>query len=104
MQTTISARHCEIPGTLRERAAAVLDRLGTVAPRPIESTVVFDSEANRPSAELRLHLAHGEILIARGEGEDHRSALDQAEAKLRRQLVKAAVRPRRTRASQPKSR
>ena len=88
MQTTITARHCEINEALRDRARSVVERLGELAHRPIESAVVFDTEANRATAELRLHASRGELLIARGEADDHRTALDRAEEKLRRQLDK----------------
>lgn len=100
MQTTITARHCEISDALRERAAAVVDRLGSFASRPIEATVVFDAEGPMQTAEIRLHVSRGEVLVATGEAEDHRSALDRAENKLRRQVEKAAARPRRSRPSQ----
>jgi ribosomal subunit interface protein len=102
MQTTITARHFEISDGLRERALAVLDRLGGIAPRAMESTVVFDSEGAQQTAELRLHVAGGETLVARGEGTDHRTALDRAEERLRRQLERASTRPRRSRPSEPK--
>jgi ribosomal subunit interface protein len=101
MQTTITARHCEIPDALRERAAAVVDRLGGIASRAIEATVVFDEDGLRRTAEIRLHVVRGEVLVATGEADDHRTALDRAEEKLRRQLEKVA-RPRRSRASQAK--
>jgi ribosomal subunit interface protein len=101
MQTTITARHCEITDALRERAIAVVERLGNIAPRPIESAVVFDTDGTQQTAELRLHVARGEVLVAKGEAEDHRTALDRAEEKLRRQVEKAADRPRRSR-PQPK--
>lgn len=97
MQTTITARHCEITDALRERAIAVMERLGNIAPRPIETTVVFDTDGIQQTAELRLHVARGEVLVAKGEAEDHRTALDRAEEKLRRQVEKAADRPRRSR-------
>jgi putative sigma-54 modulation protein len=100
MQTTITARHCEISDTLRERALTVVERLGTLAGRPIEATVVFDVEGLRQTAELRLHVARGEVLVATGEAEDHRTALDRAEDKLRRQVEKASAWPRRSRPSQ----
>jgi ribosomal subunit interface protein len=96
MQTTITARHCEISDALKERARSVVERLGSIATRPVESAIVFDVEGPVQTAELRLHLSRGEILIARGEAADHRSALDRAEERLRRQLEKAS-RPRRTR-------
>jgi ribosomal subunit interface protein len=101
MQTTITARHCEISDGLRERTQAVVERLGSMAPRAMESTVVFDSEGTQQTVELRLHVAGGEILVARGEGTDHRTALDRAEERLRRQLERASSRPRRSRPSEP---
>lgn len=101
MQTTISARHCEIPDALRERALSVVERLGAFAHRPIEATVVFDADGPLRTVELRLHVSRGEVLIAGGEGEDHRSALDRAEERLRRQLEKVSQ-PRRSRPSQAK--
>ena len=42
----------------------------------------------------------GEVLVAKGEAEDHRTALDRAEEKLRKQVEKVSARPRRTRPSQ----
>jgi ribosomal subunit interface protein len=97
MQTTITVRHCEITDALRERALAVSDRLATFASRPLEAAVVFDEEGQQRVVELRLHIARGEILVAKGEGGDHRTALDRAEDKLRRQLEKTNGRPRRGR-------
>jgi ribosomal subunit interface protein len=100
MQTTITARHTEISDTLRERALTVAERLGSIATRPIEAAVVFDTEGLQQTAELRLHVSRGEVLVAKGEAEDHRTALDRAEEKLRKQLEKASARPRRARPSQ----
>ncbi|HEY4648530.1 MAG TPA: HPF/RaiA family ribosome-associated protein [Gemmatimonadales bacterium] len=100
MQTTVTARHCEIPEALRERAITVVERLGNQAPRPIESTVVFDTDGTQQTAEIRLHVARGETLVARAEGADHRTALDRAEEKLRRQVERASDRPRTTRSTQ----
>ena len=51
-------------------------------------------------APNRLHVPRGEVLIAKGEAEDHRTALDRAEDKMRKQLEKASARPRRSRSSQ----
>jgi ribosomal subunit interface protein len=100
MQTTITVRHTEISDALRERALTVLERLGSIATRPIEATVVFDAEGPQQTAELRLHVARGEVLVAKGQAEDHRTALDRAEDKLRKQVEKASARPRRSRPSQ----
>ena len=104
MQTTITVRHCEITDALRERALSVSDRLAGFAARPMEAAVVFDEDGLQRVVELRLRVARGEILIARGEGGDHRTALDRAEDKLRRQLEKANGRPRRSRTPPPRPR
>jgi ribosome-associated translation inhibitor RaiA len=104
MPPTIVARHCEVSDTLRARAVSVLDRLGSLAPRPMESTVVFDTNGLKQTAEIRLHVARGEVLVARGQGVDHRTALDRAEEKLRRQVERAAGRPRRPRSAAPNHR
>ncbi|HZE75956.1 MAG TPA: HPF/RaiA family ribosome-associated protein [Gemmatimonadales bacterium] len=88
MQTTITARHCEIDDALRARALAVSDRLATFALRPLETAIVFDEDGQQRVVELRLRVARGEIFVAKGEGGDHRTALDRAEHKLRRQLDK----------------
>jgi ribosomal subunit interface protein len=101
MRTTITVRHCEISDALRERAVSVVERLGGLAPRAMEATVVFDTDGTKPTAELRLHLAHGEVLVSKGEGADHRTALDRAEEKLRRQVERASDRPRRGRTLPP---
>ena len=102
MQTTITARHCEISEPLRERALTVVERLGNIASRPIEATVVFDMEGPMQTAEIRLHVSRGEVLVATGEADDHRTALDRAEEKLRKQVEKASAFPRRDRAPQAK--
>jgi ribosomal subunit interface protein len=101
MRPTITARHCEISDALRERAVSVVERLGNMASRPMESAVVFDTDGIALIAEIRLHVAAGEVLVARGDGPDHRTALDRAEEKLRRQIERASERPRRTRSTQP---
>ena len=100
MQTTITARHCEISEALRERALSVVERLGGFATRPMKAHVVFDADGLQQTAELRLHLGTGDVLVAGGEAGDHRTALDRAEDKLRKQLEKVAGRPRRSRPSQ----
>ena len=99
MQPTITARHCEISEGLRDRAVTVVQRLGNLASRSMESTVVFDSDGIEQTVEIRLHVPRGEVLVARGEGPDHRTALDRAEERLRRQLERVAHRPRRTRSA-----
>jgi ribosomal subunit interface protein len=88
MRTTITARHCEISDELRTRAEEVLSRLGSLADRPVDGAVVFDVAPNLWQAEIRLHISRGDTFVGTGEEKDHRSALDRAEEKVRRQLDK----------------
>jgi len=92
MPVTITARHCDLPDLLHERVREVAARLEVRAGRPAEIVVLFDVDAGVPTAEIRLHAAGEELLMAAGRGDDHRSALDQAEARLRRQLEKPGTR------------
>jgi ribosome-associated translation inhibitor RaiA len=77
----------------------VVQRLGNLASRSMESAVVFDSDGLQQTVEIRLHVPRGEVLVARGEGSDHRTALDRAEERLKRQLERVADRPRRARSA-----
>jgi ribosome-associated translation inhibitor RaiA len=99
MQITVSARHCELTEELRERAEAIGERLAGLAARPMDAIVLFDMEAGAPTAEIHFRVAHEELIVAVGDGPDHRSALDRAEEKIRRQLDKPAVRRRKPRKS-----
>lgn len=97
MQLTITARHCEISDELRARASEVLTRLGSLVNRAVDGTVVFDVAPTEATAEIRLHAGRGDDFFATGEAKDHRSALDRAEEKIRRQVEKAG--DRRTRSA-----
>lgn len=99
MQTTITARHVELSDALRQRAMTIVERLGHIARRPMDMTVVFEADGLDRIVDLRLHLAHGERLVARGSGPDHRTALDRAEGRLRRQVERASDTHRRSRPS-----
>jgi ribosomal subunit interface protein len=95
VQITVTARHCEIPDDVRERAGEVADKLARMAHRPQRMEIVFDEEHQRRVAELKMWLPRGQTLVATAEATDFRTALDRAAEKLRTQLEKAAVRPRR---------
>lgn len=95
MQLTITARHEEIPDSLKERAAVVAERLGRLAHRPTATRVTFDMEGPKASCEILLTAARDAVHVAKACAADHRTALDRVAAKLRRQLDKAGVRPAR---------
>jgi ribosomal subunit interface protein len=95
MHVTITSRHEDVPEALRTRAEVVLARLGKLARRPTRAQVEFDSTHQRATAELRLHAARSAVYVASADAPDHRTALDRAAAKLRRQLDKKPASRRR---------
>lgn len=94
MRITITARHCEIADELRGRARTLLERLERIAPRPHDGRILFIADHGRPTAEVRLHVARGAVLVGTARAADHRTALDLAMAKVRRQLDKSTARRR----------
>ena len=95
MLVTITSRHEEVAPALRERAEVVVQRLARLAHRPSHAQVEFDLDHRRPTAEIRLHAVRGVVHVAAAEAADHRTALDRAAAKLRRQLDKQPASRRR---------
>ncbi len=95
MRTTVTARHCEIPDELKERAEDLLTKVSKFANRPQHAQVIFDADHGRKVVELHLSLARGRVKIAADEADDFQSALDGAVQKLRSQLGKNAPRRRR---------
>jgi len=95
METMITARHGEIAELLRARAERVVERLVRLAVRPTAAHVTFGQDHQRATAEVMLTAARGHVHVASAEAADHRTALDRAAAKLRRQLDKQEANPRR---------
>lgn len=91
MQTTITSRHEDVPEALRERAEAVVGRLAKLAHRPTRAEVEFGLEHQRATAEIRLHAAQNAVYVSSADAKDHRTALDRAAAKIRRQLDRKPV-------------
>ncbi|HYK83497.1 MAG TPA: HPF/RaiA family ribosome-associated protein [Gemmatimonadales bacterium] len=104
MRITITARHADIPDALRLRARVLLERLTKVASRSHDGQVIFGTDHGMASAEVRLHTARGTIHVGTAAAVDHRSALDRAAAKVRRQLDKAVARRRAARVRRARER
>lgn len=103
MRVTVTARHCSADPELRERIRTVMARLEQLTPLAQGATVVLDETAGRSTTEIRFRLSGGTVLLASSDANDHRTALDRSERKIRRQLERPAAKPsrRRSRASRP---
>ncbi len=91
MRITVTARHCEIPDELRARARTLVERLAKIAARPHDGQVIFADDHGAAAVELRLHTARGKVYVAKAQADDHRTALDSAAQRVRRQLDKRGV-------------
>jgi ribosomal subunit interface protein len=95
MRTTVTARHCEIPDELRDRAEALIAKTAKAAHRPQRAEIVFDADHGQKVVEVQLYLARGQVKVAKAEADGFRSALDRAIDKVRNQLDKDPNKPAR---------
>ena len=97
MNVTISARHCEIPESLRAATEQRVQRLGRFDPRLAEAEVTYQRERAQHEAEIRLAVQGEGPLVARGSGASFGVALARTIDRVSRQLRR--VRERRIAAS-----
>lgn len=94
MQVTITARHCDVPETVRRHAEERVARLTRYEPRLSSADVIFESDHGSIKAELRLLVDGDALLIARGDSNEFRPAVDRALDRARRQLRRRRERRR----------
>jgi ribosome-associated translation inhibitor RaiA len=106
MRVAVTARHCRVSSELRTLARTRVERLARIASRSHDAQIVFGGDHGVATVELRLHSARGRVVVGRGVGVEHRTALDRAVARVRRQLDKTPARRRTTdrRSTAPKTR
>ncbi len=93
MKTLITARHCEVPEDVRERAEMLIEKTARKVSRPQRAEVIFDDDHDRKIVELQLVVPRGRVHICTAEAQDLRTALDRAIDKLNNQLDKARQGP-----------
>lgn len=94
VRITITARHVEVSDELRARARDLVSRLTKVAARPHSARVTFGEDHGESMIEIQVLAARGKVHVARGLGVDHRTALDRAIGRLRRQAGRTPARVR----------
>src|SRR4051812_21412873 len=98
MRITITARHTEIDDDLRAQTRALVEKVVKLARRPQHAQVIFTEDHGEAEVEITVHVPRGHVLVAKSQAGDHRSALDAAIARVKRQLLdeKRTPRTRRT--------
>jgi ribosomal subunit interface protein len=98
MDVTITARHCAIPAATRETAIERIRRLTRFEPRAATALVRFERERGAHQVETVVSVPGGQSLIARATGASFRAALEQAAARIERQMRRQRQRARQFRA------
>lgn len=86
MRVQITARHCDVPDPVRDRAETQVRRLRRYDPRVSAAEIVFEVEKHVKKVEGILSVDREEPVVAHGEGEEFRLALDRLVARLGRML------------------
>lgn len=86
MRVQIAARHCDIPDSVRRRTEEQITRIGKYDNRVAGAEVVFEEEKRTRRVEVILSVNGGEPVVAHGEGEEFRTALDKVVDRLSRIL------------------
>ncbi|MEQ8331211.1 MAG: ribosome-associated translation inhibitor RaiA [Longimicrobiales bacterium] len=86
MRVQITARHCDISDSVRERAETQMARLTRYDPRLSAAEVIFDEEKHIRKVEAILSIDRGSPVVARADDRDFRPALDKVVEKLSKQL------------------
>jgi ribosomal subunit interface protein len=95
MRITITARHTEIDDDLRAHTRELVNRIAKVVRRPQHAQVIFSEDHGQAEVEIELHAPQGRVHVAKAQGSDHRSALDEAVGRVKRQLLDEKETPRR---------
>ena len=88
LRVQITARHCEVPAEVLERTEEQVRALAKYSPRASAADVVYMEQKLTKIAEIVMHIDGGEPVVARGEGGEFRTALDQLIDRSRRRLRK----------------
>lgn len=88
MRVQITARHCEVPDAVRERAHQLMEKLTKYEPRLLSAEVVFDEERHNRKVEVILSVGGGAPVVAQADDREFRAALDKAADRAGRVLRK----------------
>jgi len=94
MRITITARHTAVDDDLRAHTRERLEKVVKLVRRPHHAHVIFTEDHGEAGGEIEIHAPRGRIHVAKSQAGDHRSALDSAIARVKRQLLDGKQTPR----------
>ena len=92
MNVTISARHCEIPFSLRSTTQQLVQRLSRFNPRVADAEVTYGRARVSREVEIRVAVAGEPPVVARASAGTFRAALERGLARASRQLRRSRAR------------
>lgn len=95
MRIAITARHVEIDDSLRAHTRELIEKVAKLIRRPSGAQIVFSEDHGAAAVEIELTAPRARVYIAKSVASDHRSALDEAMGRLKRQLSDEKEPPRR---------
>lgn|SRR5262244_1610664 len=98
MRITITARHTEIDDDLRAHTRELVEKVVKLVRRPHHAQVTFTEDHGEAGVEIEVQAPRGRVHVAKSQAADHRSALDAAIARMKRQLLDGKETPRSARA------
>src|SRR5260370_11824790 len=87
MRITITARHVEIDADLRALAKELVAKVVKLVRRPHHAQLIFTEDHGEAGVEIEIHVPRGRVHRAKSLAPDHRTALDAAIARVKRQLL-----------------
>ena len=101
MRVQLSARHCEVPETVKERTEDRLGKLTRYNARLSSAKVIFEIEKHLHRVEGILSIHGDEPVVARGSGADFKLAVDQMVDRLAKVLRRRRAQTTKHQASRP---
>ena len=101
MNVTISARHCDIPYSLRDATRQRVARLSRYHRRIADAEVTYERERVSHEVEIRLAVDGERSVVARASAGSFRAALERGLQRASRQLRRSRERRVTRRASTP---
>jgi ribosomal subunit interface protein len=94
MRITITARHTDVDPDLRAHTKELVGKVAKLVRRPHHAQVTFTEDHGEAEVEIEVQAPRGRVHVAKSQGPDHRSALDTAIARVKRQLLDGKETPR----------
>lgn len=89
LQIHVTGRHVSVTEPIKEYARKKIENIGFDFPRILDAHVILDVEKHRHMVDMILHCANHIVIEARAESEDMYASIDEAIARVTRQLRKA---------------